>query len=270
MAQKQMPSKNSLGFTLVELMVAIVVFAVLGLMSAQLLNSMIRQHELIDVRGERLIDLQRAMTIIQRDINQVVTRSVRDEYGDGLGSFMTDGVFPIEFTRTGWRNPLEHRRSELQRVAFEHRDTTLYRYYWSVLDRAIDTEPVEQVLMENVLAVSFEPIDGYGDAYVSANAEGAPDDRQLQLAAVSVRFDIEGYGEIDRLWEVPASLDRDPSGGTLGGGPLDEDGSERDDEDQDEDGENAQNTERDRDDGTPAPSPSPSPDISADPPRADG
>jgi len=248
------PRRNS-GFTLVELMVAIAVFAVLGLMSAQLLNSMIRQHEIIDVRGERLIDLQRAMTIIQRDINQVVTRSVRDEYGDQLGSFMTDGVFPIEFTRTGWRNPLEHRRSELQRVAFEHRDTTLYRYYWSVLDRAIDTEPVEQVLMENVVSVSFEPIDGYGDAYVPANAQGA-DDPQLQLAAVGVRFNIDGYGEIDRLWEVPASLDRDPSGSTLSGGAPGADEADLDDEDRDNlEDENANDTERNAD--TPLPTPTP-------------
>ena len=262
-------TKRTLGFTLIELMVAIVVFAVLGLMSAQLLNSMIRQHEIIDVRGERLIDLQRAMTIIQRDINQVVTRSVRDEYGDGLGSFMTDGVFPIEFTRVGWRNPLEHRRSELQRVAFEHRETTLYRYYWSVLDRAIDTEPVEQVLMENVLSVSFEPIDGYGDAYVTANTEANPADPQLQLAAVGVRFDIEGYGEIDRLWEVPASLDRDPSGSTVGGGPLDNDESDRDDEDQnqgEEENQSRADSERDAENGRPTQAP----DVSADPPRADG
>lgn len=267
--QSSSTQRNS-GFTLIELMVAITVFAVLGLMSAQLLNNMIRQHEIIDVRGERLIDLQRAMTIVQRDINQVVTRAVRDEYGDELGSFMTDGVFPIEFTRTGWRNPLEHRRSELQRVAFEHRDTTLYRYYWSVLDRAIDTEPVEQVLMENVLSVTFEPIDGYGDAYVPANAAGAPDDRQLQLAAVGVRFDIEGYGEINRLWEVPASLDRDPSGATLGGGPLDGDESDRVDEDQPDDNSRASDAEPDGENGTPSSRPSPPPDISADPPRADG
>jgi len=252
------------GFTLIELMVAIVVFAVLGLMSAQLLKNMIRQHDIIDERGERLVDLQRAMTVMQRDINQVVSRKVRDQYGDELGSFMTDGVFPVEFTRTGWRNPLEHQRSDLQRVAFEHRDTTLYRYYWSVLDRAIDTEPVEQVLMENVLAVSFEPLDGYGDAYVPANAAGNSADPQLQLVALSVRFDLEGYGEINRIWEVPASLDRDPSGSPTGGASASGNGGT---------GANPGSTPGAAPGSAPGSTPgssSPAPTVDANPSRADG
>ena len=252
------------GFTLIELMVAIVIFAVLGLMSVQLLKNMIRQHDIIDVRGERLIDIQRAMTVMQRDINQVITRTVRDEYGtEPLGSFMTDGVFPIEFTRTGWRNPLEHQRSNLQRVAFEHRETTLYRYYWPVLDRAIDTEPVEQVLMEDVLSVSFEPLDGYGDAFVPANAAGAPDDVQLQLAAVNVRFDLEGYGEVERIWEVPASLDRDPSGAALNQGPGEDlvDPDAEDDSDDGGSGSDNDPAERDNDSSS---------DVAADPQRGDG
>lgn len=199
------------GFTLLELMVAIAVFAVLGLMSSQLLTNMIRQHDIIGVRGEQLIGLQRTMTIMQRDVSQIWRRGVRDEYGDPLLAFDTSTERPIEFTRIGWRNPLEHERSELQRVAYEHREKTLYRYYWPVLDRSIDTEPVEQVMMENVLSVEFEPLDGNGDSWQSGAAPvgGSP---LTQLAALSVRFDLEGYGEITRLWEVPASLFAPPGG----------------------------------------------------------
>ncbi len=205
------------GFTLLELMVAIAIFAVLGVMSAQLLNNMIRQHDIIEKRGDRLVGMQRAMTIIQRDINQIWSRRVRSEYGDQiLGSLMTGGDYAVEFTRTGWRNPLEHQRSELQRVAYAHREKMLYRYYWPVLDRAIDSEPVEQLLMDNVLAVEFEALDGYGDAYVADNANANPEDPQLQIAALSVRFDLEDYGEITRLWEVPASLDKNPGRAATG------------------------------------------------------
>ena len=200
------------GFTLLELMIAIAIFAILGIMSAQLLNNMIRQHDIIDARGAQLTALQRAMTIMQRDVGQIWGRSVRDQYGtEILAAVTTEDVFPIEFTRTGWRNPLERQRSNLQRVAYEHRDTTLYRYYWPVLDRDIETEPVEQTLMENVLSVEFELLDGNGDAYDTANAELDPSNRTLQVAALNVRMELESYGELTRIWEIPSSLDINPS-----------------------------------------------------------
>lgn len=200
------------GFTLLELMIAIAIFAILGIMSAQLLNNMIRQHDIIDARGAQLTALQRAMTIMQRDVGQIWGRSVRDQYGtEILAAVTTEDVFPIEFTRTGWRNPLERQRSNLQRVAYEHRDTTLYRYYWPVLDRDIETEPVEQTLMENVLSAEFELLDGNGDAYDRANAELDPSNRTLQVAALNVRMELESYGELTRIWEIPASLDINPS-----------------------------------------------------------
>lgn len=209
------PTCSGRGFTLLELMVAIAIFAVLGLMSSQMLNNMIRQNGIIDERGERLIGLQRAMTIMQRDVSQMWSRSVRDEYGENLlPPLHVNDIYPIEFTRIGWRNPLGHQRSELQRVAYEHRENTLYRHYWNVLDRAIDTEPLEQVMLENVLSVEFEPLDGNGDAWQPGVSAGSPDPL-LQLSALSVRFDLEGYGEITRLWEIPAELNvaRAPAAG---------------------------------------------------------
>jgi len=193
------------GFTLLELMVAIAVFAVMGLMSAQLLTNMIRQHELIGDRGQQLVDLQRAMMILERDIGQMWPRTVRDNYGDAVLPEVAFDDFPLEFTRVGWRNPLGHRRSDLQRVAYEQRDTTLYRYYWSVLDRDIETEANEQVLLEDVLLVEFEPLDGAGDVWIPGNAAGP--DPTVRLAAIRMRLETENYGEITRLWEVPDSMD---------------------------------------------------------------
>ena len=94
-------------------------------------------------RGERLGELQRAMQLMQRDVLEIAPRSVRDEMGDALPAMRIGTDVALELTRSGWSNPLGQRRSELQRVAYVARDDTLYRYYWNVLDRAEDTQPVD-------------------------------------------------------------------------------------------------------------------------------
>src|SRR5690242_13814949 len=119
------------GFTLLEMLVALAVFAVLGLMSSQMVTRVLDVHKAAIERGERLGDLQRAMTMMQRDILEMSPRSVRDEMGDSLPIMRLGSDIGIELTHDGWRNPLGQRRSELQRVAYVARDETLYRYYWN-------------------------------------------------------------------------------------------------------------------------------------------
>ena len=107
------------GFTLFEILVAIAIFAVLGLAANQLLSQIIRADSSARTRGERLAQLQRAMEIIERDSLQVVARPVRDELG-GSRPALVGGVDElIELTRLGWRNPLGQGRAEEQRVAFQ-------------------------------------------------------------------------------------------------------------------------------------------------------
>ena len=225
-------SRRTQGFTLLELMIAIAIFAVVGVLSGQMLNNIIRQQEIIEDRGQRLSDLQRGMNILQRDIAQLTNRAIRDEFGDPRPAVIIDDELPLEFTRQGWRNPLGQTRSELQRVAYELREDKLYRYYWTVLDRAQDTEPLEQVLMEGVLDAEFSGLDGNGDQWPQPGWN--PADPAQRLAAISVRLDIETYGEITRLWEVPDILAVDAAAGGGANGAAndaDDDGDNRDDED---------------------------------------
>ena len=73
---------ESRGFTLVEILVALFIFAIVGLMGTQLISRVSTQQTILSERGARLIELQRAMTILKRDIMQVQRRNIRDAYGD--------------------------------------------------------------------------------------------------------------------------------------------------------------------------------------------
>ncbi len=193
------------GFTLLEMLIALAVFAVLGLMSSQMVTRMLDVHKVAVARGERLGELQRAMQLMQRDVLELAQRPVRDEMGDAIPSLRIGSDVALELTRSGWRNPLGQRRSELQRVAYILRDEILYRYYWSVLDRAEDTEPVVQELLHDVTDIEVDAIDVSGNEHAFWPLVGdLQTDPSTKLAAIRVRFNAVPFGEVTRVWDVPA------------------------------------------------------------------
>jgi general secretion pathway protein J len=203
------------GFTLLEMLVALAVFAVLGLMSSQMVSRVFDVHKVAIARGERLGELQRAMQMMQRDVLEMSPRSIRDEMGDSLPTTRVGAEMALELTRSGWRNPLGQRRSELQRVGFVMRDDILYRYYWNVLDRAEDTKPVMQELLHDVSNFEVSAIDASGNEHAFwPTADVGGNDPSTRLAAIQVRVTVAPFGEITRLWDVPTKFVPPQAAGT--------------------------------------------------------
>lgn len=194
------------GFTLLELLVAIAIFAVLAVMAYGGLNSVIRQREQNDTAMQRLKQLQQTMAIMTRDFAQMAPRPVRDQLG-GMHCALSAGsnnVPPIEFTRGGWTNPLGVIRSTQQRVAYALEGGTLVRYTWPELDRAVQTEPQKQTLLPDVTSIAVQYMDPSGafqDQWPPINTRLAPE--QLPHA-VTLKLVLKDWGEMSRIVEVAA------------------------------------------------------------------
>jgi len=208
--------------------VVLAVFAILGLASSRIVSQTLRNADVLNDRGGRVAEVQRAMLILQRDFMQLSARGVRDELGDPLEAFIIDPDGQVEFTRQGWRNPLERPRAELQRVRYLLEEDRLLRIYWPALDRTPDGEPVRQQLLSDVRSVQFQAVDVSGNEHSFWPLAGSRDDNAAnELAGVLLRIDTEPYGEVERLWEVP-SLKGPPVAPGIGndgaGGPDAQDG----------------------------------------------
>ena len=190
-------------FTLIEILVALFIFALVALISGQLLSRTLSAQDQLQDRGERLALVHRAMQIVQRDLLQLTDRSIRDS--DSLVPLApllinTDGF--VEMTRMGWRNPLKHRRSEMQRVSYRLEDEKLIRGYWHTLDRGYDAEPAFQTLLEEVERVEFYVLDTQGEEHKfwPPQLQGG---QAADPAAIILRIEIAPFGVVERIWQVP-------------------------------------------------------------------
>ena len=190
------------GFTLLELLVAISIFSILGLGSYQLLQSVGDSHARVRDSINSYIKLNQALTTIQRDFNQFLPRPVRDEYGEPLLAITFEGEdYLVEFTRGGWPNPSGRPRSELQRVAYniDYDEKVLTRYFWLVLDRAEDSEPVVQKLLEGVTDFQINGVmtnaERAGDLATEEASAGTPAGVELVIAT-------EKLGDVRRIFQL--------------------------------------------------------------------
>ncbi|HET9680157.1 MAG TPA: type II secretion system minor pseudopilin GspJ [Gammaproteobacteria bacterium] len=204
--------KQQHGFTLLEVLIASAVFAIMAVMAYSGLNMLIKQRAQSDAAMERLTELQRGFMIISRDLMQLRDRGIRGPYrGDylpALNGQETSGYAMI-FTRGGWRNPLGRQRSTLQRVAYRLEEDGLVRYSWLVLDQAQDSLPIRTVLVENVdrLSVRYltrerEWVTAWPPLDTSRNVNNAKESNTRMPQAIEIALDLPDYGRITRLYSI--------------------------------------------------------------------
>lgn len=189
------------GFTLIELIIAIGLFALVGLSATLILNGILTANESGERHGDQMASLQRIFLMMRRDFEQIIQRPVHDEYGTTLSALIgQEGV--VEFTRGGWSNPLAayHKRSEQQRLRYSLEEGSLIREHWLTLDRAPNVVPERTVLLQNVKRLVVRYYDATTKEWSSSWPPLDETRRNDLPAVIEMLIDIEGLGEIRRLY----------------------------------------------------------------------
>lgn len=190
---------RSFGFTLLELLVAVAVFAVIAALAYGGLGSMLDAREHTRQAAQRLGNLQLAVSLLAGDIQQAVPRGVRDAHGDPLPALAgaRDG---IELTRAGHPNPTEAGRATIQRVGWGVEDGALVRWSWPVLDRVPGTRPAQRRLLEGLreLRLEYRVAGEWRNEWPGASPIAAPMPR-----AVRVTLELDDWGSVRRVVLLP-------------------------------------------------------------------
>lgn len=213
------PRHQHRGFTLLEVLIALSIFSLIGLAAYRMLDIVILSQSKVMSHENKIRSLERAMHIIGSDVEQLVNRPVRDNYGDQLNALaIGEESYLIEFTRQGWRNPLQLPRSQLQRVAYElgnmykGLNTTdqqsdsgihLLRHYWPMLDRNQESKPQTQVLLRNINDLQLRFMDQQGEWHsewpvnplIGEPSNGLPN-------ALMLKLDSSSLGQIERIYQL--------------------------------------------------------------------
>lgn len=204
-----MHPRGHAGFTLLEVLIAIAIFVVVGTLAMGGYNELVKQSEIVERSNARTRAVQNAVQRMVQDFATLEPRPIREPLGEAFRPALRADARSeqlAELTRSGWSNPSGLPRSTLQRVAYRlDEDGRLRRDYWYVLDRTLALEPVSTVLIDHVEEVRLRFMDNNGRWHEQWPPLGysAPDAQRLRPIAVEITLELEDWGEITRLVEVP-------------------------------------------------------------------
>lgn len=153
---------NVQGFTLIEMLIAVAVFSLLGLASSMVLQNVLKNREASTLYTERLQRIYRGMGAIEQDFMQIVVRKLSNNGAlttkvlDFKAGGLQSDSDSLEFTRLGWLNPQGMLpRSELQRVQYRMQDNKLERAHYVYPDPVEGQDAVVTTLFEEVESLRF-------------------------------------------------------------------------------------------------------------------
>lgn len=192
------------GFTLVELLVAMAIVAIIGVMALTGLSTVIDQQSIARERSERWREVQFAMRMVAQDLVQVHPRPTREETGGSFVPSVLGGAnrqYPLELSRGGWSNPAGFARGNVLRVAYDHEEETLVRYHWPVMDRTLATPPIRAELLDGVERLEIRFLNAAGEWVAQWPPLGSSGAGALTARPRAIELAVE-LTDLGRVWRL--------------------------------------------------------------------
>lgn len=193
---------KSAGFTLMEIVVAVSIFAI---MSTMMFPALIQYFDITDRlkdKGEKIAELQRLFVFLENDLRYVVYQEIRDPF-DGQAfaqSFTldTDDGELIKFVALYPDAAANAAVSQL--VAWQLDDDKLQRKTWFTPSFYADEEPRVATIMQGVRAIELQVADSEEDGLVWT---ADWDDKESIPKAVEWLVTLDDDTQYRRVFEIP-------------------------------------------------------------------
>jgi general secretion pathway protein J len=147
------------GFTLMEVLVSLFIFAVLSAATLQAMTTAFRTRDGVDRSLERMEEVRTLDLLFRQDMKNIITRPTRDSFGTtepvSLQAYAPDGSLLV-FTRGGRSNPQGLApRGDVMRVAYRLEGDELIRETPTLPTPAINTPFQRRVILSGVRSANI-------------------------------------------------------------------------------------------------------------------
>ena len=148
---------NSFGFTLLEVVVAVAIFALMASITFPAMIQFLDARERIEERSQNILSLQKAFLFLQKDLRYTLARKLKDEQGEpseyefdagSTGEYLLriTALYP-DININGLSVP--------RMVVWKFEENQLIRLQWSVFEPYIETQPYKQIMLDGVRNIEF-------------------------------------------------------------------------------------------------------------------
>ena len=182
------------GFTLLEILIALAIFAVMSMMAYAGLAAVLDARASTVPRAQQLAQLQTTLYLLNEDLSQVINRPIRDQLGSSEPAFSIGrGNEILIFTRTVPSWSTNSSENNLLRVSYSLEKEALYRRVWTIPDRTQQTEYRRRKL----LVTQGVTIKGFS-AKTKTWGEVVGEIPQ----ALDISFKLDGLGSVHRTFLI--------------------------------------------------------------------
>lgn len=200
------------GFSLVEVLVAVLIFAMTGAVGLALLTAALDSRDMLTSRQDDITRLDTARMLLRDDLGQLAMRPTRGDDGQASSTVLAgsaDGVSlwgapadgevtVLALTRRGWANPGGQRpRGSLQRVEYVLTVEGLVRRVTPYPDSRAETPVTDRLIVPGAGAVSVEFL--HGRQWLSRGAVSLASGASPAPQAVRLRYDLPRLGEVEHV-----------------------------------------------------------------------
>ncbi len=195
------------GFTLIEILVATAILAILAVMAYGILGTILRQQKRTHGVEQRLSHVSLTLVELSRLLSEASPRPIRNAQGVLRPAFRaTVGLRPrLVFTAATGQALFYLDRSGLSRLGLGVHNHRLILYRWPVLDRAQEIKPHATTLLRHVHDFRVRMLDTFGHWH--RNWPPLAASPTLFLArrprAVRLSFRVRGMGRVRLLVDLP-------------------------------------------------------------------
>jgi general secretion pathway protein J len=192
------------GFTLVELLVALAIFAIMTGFAYRGLTAMLDSRVALERESRKWRDVALFVSRIERDLGAVLARRAIGASGTPLApvsSVIESSASPegLALTRSG--SPIqENALAAPQRVGYRLRDGSIERLAWAGVDAAPREEPGAIAVLGQVGALGFRFLDASGEWRTTWGLPGSA--QTAPPAAVEVTLQLASGEKIVRLVDL--------------------------------------------------------------------